>query len=52
MAKLRFLVVKWCNQVSPMSHKVGLGWVEAATKTFESLALDLVTVKTARTSMA
>jgi hypothetical protein len=52
MAKVRFLVVKWCNQVSPMSHKVGLGCVEAATKTFESLALDLVTVKTARTSMA
>ena len=45
-------MVKWCNQVSPTSHKVGLGWVEAATKTFESLALDLVTVKTARTSMA
>ena len=52
MAKVRFLVVKWCNQVSPMSHKVGLGWVEAATKTFESLALDLVTVKTGRASLA
>ena len=45
-------MVKWCNQVSPTSHKVGLGWVEAATKTFESLALDLVTVKSDRTSMA
>ena len=49
MAKVRFLVVKWCNQVSPMSHKVGLGCVEAATKTFESLALDLVTIKSDRT---
>ena len=52
MAKVRFLVVKWCNQVSPTSHKVGLGWVEAATKTFESLALDLVTIKSDRTSIA
>ena len=52
MAKVRFLVVKWCNQVSPMSHKVGLGWVEATTKTFESLALDLVTIKSDRTSIA
>ena len=45
-------MVKWYNQVSPMSHKVGLGWLEAGTKTFESLALDLVTVKSDRTSMA
>ena len=44
-------MVKWCNQVSPTSHKVGLGWVEAATKTFESLALDLVTIKSDRTSI-
>ena len=48
MAKVRILKVKWCNQVSPTSHKVGLGWVEAATKTFESLALDLVPIKSDR----
>ena len=52
MAKVWFLVVKWCNQVSPKSHKVELGWVEAASKTFESLALDLVTVKSDRTSIS
>ena len=52
MAKVRFSMVKWCNQISPTSHKVGQGWVEAATKTFDSLLLDLDTVKTARTSMA
>ena len=52
MEKVRFLMVKWCNQASPTSHKVGLGCVEAATKTFESLALDLVTIKSDRTSIA
>ena len=52
MAKVRFSMVKWCNQISPRSHKVGHGWVKAATKTFDSLSLDLDTVKIARTSMA
>ena len=52
MAKVRFSVAKWCNQVSPMSHKVGLGLVEAATNTFDSLALDLVSAKTGRASLA
>ena len=45
-------MVKWCNQASPTSHKVGQGWVEAATNTFDLLAIDLDTVKTARASMA
>ena len=52
MAKVRFLMVKWCNQVSPTSYKVGSGWVEATTNTFDSLVLDLVSLKTGRASMA
>ena len=38
-------MVKWWNQVNPMGHKEGNGWVQAPTNTFESPAFNLVTVK-------